>query len=184
MPEPGPKLAAVSGGNRAEFRRLFDEHHGFVRRSLLGLGISPSLADDACQEVFVVVYRRLDEFDGRTSLRSWLYGIARRVAQTIARGEYRAQRKKLALASMPEPSPNLDAELASRRAVELVERFLRTLDPDQREVFVLAQIEGLSAPEIADALEVKVNTVYSRLRLARRRFGRYLARASRGGDNP
>jgi RNA polymerase sigma-70 factor (ECF subfamily) len=187
MTDPGPQLAALSGSGStepSEFRRLFDAHHGFVRRSLVGLGVAPSLVDDACQEVFVVVHRRLDEFDPQRSLRSWLYGIARRVALTLARGEYRAQRKKLALARAPEPVGDLDAQLETRQAIELVERFLATLDPAQREVFVLAQIEGLSAPEVADALDVKLNTVYSRLRLARRRFDRFLARASLAKDSP
>ena len=76
-----------------------------------------------------------------------------------------------------QPDPPEPEELVARRdAAAVVERFLDTLDPEQRAVFVLAQLEGLDVPEIARTLGIKLNTAYSRLRLARRRFDRIVAR--------
>jgi RNA polymerase sigma-70 factor (ECF subfamily) len=107
--------------------------------------------------------------------RGWLFGIARRVAADVHRGQHRRDRKHDALPS-PAAAPPLDDALARSEAAELVRSFLERLDEGHRMVFVLADIEGMTAPEIADALELKVNTVYSRLRKARLDFERIVAR--------
>lgn len=157
------------------FRVLFDQHYGFVWRTLRHYGLSSADADDAVQDVFIVVHRRLPDFDGRTHLRSWLFGIARRVARGVQRADARRERR-LQLVSAPEPATSPDEVLARQEAEQLVESFLETLPADQRDVFYLADVEGLTGPEIADALGTKLNTIYSRLRTARRRFEKVLAR--------
>lgn len=165
--------AATAAG--ADFRRLYDQNHGFVWRTLLHFGLTPTQADDALQEVFVVVHKRLDDFDPDRDLRSWLFGIARRVAQHAHRGEARLRQRH---AAAPEPNPVVGPEQSAegREAIGLVERFLSELPEEQRQVFVLAEIEELSAVQVAEMLEVKLNTVYSRLRLARERFQRFVTR--------
>lgn len=154
---------------------MFEAEYEFVWRSLLHLGVPEAAVDDALQDVFVVVHRRLEEFDPTRSLRSWLWGIARRVARDHRRSAARVQRR-LSVVRRPEPAPSPEDLAARREASALVETFLGGLSDDQRDVFVLAELEELTAPEIASALGVKVNTVYSRLRAARLSFTRAVQR--------
>jgi len=158
-----------------EFAALYNRHHGFVWRILRRLGVDAAGLDDATQEVFVVVYRRQGDLYSDASVRSWLFGIARRVAADLHRGRRRVERKLRALPSPSAPEP-LDEALERAEAADLVQGFLDGLDEGHRMVFMLADIEGLTAPEIATALEVKLNTVYSRLRTSRRKFERRVAR--------
>lgn len=182
MTDPGrsgqsPRMSteSTSGPTLPAFKVLYSQHYAFIWRSLVHFGLDEARADDALQDVFIVVHRRLPDFDGRTHLRSWLFGIARRVARGYLRGELRRQ-KRLELVPEPEPATGPDEHLQRARAVALIDEFLASLESTQRDVFFLADIEGLTAPEIADALGVKLNTVYSRLRAARKRFERAVAR--------
>jgi len=166
------------------FASVYRAHAAFVRRSLRHLDVPASAADDVLHDVFMVVHRRLDDFDGRTTMRAWLYGIARRVAMHHRRGHARRTRRERA-GPVPVPSPSPEDVVAQREAAQWVETFLGQLDPDQRAAFVLCEIEGLAAPEVAAATGAKLNTVYSRLRLARRRFQRAVEqRESEGGAQP
>lgn len=116
----------------------------------------------------------MDTYDGRP-IRSWLWGISRRIAGSHNRTEGRAGRR-LSVAPAPTESPRPDEVAERNEAIAFVDRFLRQLDEDKRAVFQLAEIEGVSAPEIGEILGVKLNTVYSRLRAARERFSRELER--------
>ena len=107
-------------------------------------------------------------------MRAWLFGIARRVAMHHRRGRARRSRRERA-APIPVATPCPEDVAAQREAARWVERFLAELDSSQRTVFVLCEIEGLAAPEVAAATGTKLSTVYSRLRLARRRFERAVA---------
>jgi RNA polymerase sigma-70 factor (ECF subfamily) len=157
----------------------------YVWRCLRSLGVHDAALDDAVQDVFLVVQRRLDRFDGKAQLRSWLYAIALRVAR-----RYRARAAKDALKFGSQPSPgtsfelddavelepnqasaNLEHDLEHGERLKLARRALEALDQDKREVFVLAYVEQMSAPEIAEITGLPVNTVYSRLRAARLAFG-------------
>jgi RNA polymerase sigma-70 factor (ECF subfamily) len=170
-------VALVSEGAAAgDFRALYDAHFAFVWRTLLRFGVPHAAAEDAAQEVFVTLYRRLDDYDGQTPLRSWLWGICRRVAQGEYRSRSRADRRAESAPPPPSPSVPPDAALERKEAVDFVQRFIDGLPEELREVFVLMEIEALSAPEVAAALELKVNTVYSRLRLSRERFEQASAR--------
>lgn len=168
----------------SDFADIFERHHDFVWRSLRYLGVAGHAVDDATQDVFIVVHRRLGEFDVRLSMRSWLFGIARRIAD-----KYRVRMARTAgLRVLPDPgAPLPDEALARREAASVLEAFLSELPAEQREVFVLAELEGLSAPEIATAVDAKLNTVYSRMRLARRAYermlGRHRARRQREDDD-
>jgi RNA polymerase sigma-70 factor, ECF subfamily len=169
IPAPAPPQAPTLDA-------VFREHHGFVWRSLFHLGLPRGQVDDAVQDVFLVVYRRLADYDGRTSMRNWLYGIARRVASQYRRGAERSERR-LRVVRSPEDSQPRDAGEAARfEAADLVRIFLGELDEDKREVFLLAELEGMSATEVAETLDLNVNTVYARLRAARLRFEKAVAR--------
>jgi RNA polymerase sigma-70 factor (ECF subfamily) len=161
---------------------VYDRHVAMVWRTLRALGVDEAALDDAVQDVFIVVHRRLADFEGRSALSTWIYGIARRVAS-----QYRRRRRvdgdptRLAREVEPGPSPRDAAE--RRQAARLVMELLAELDPEKREVFVLMELEQLAAPVVAELVGVPVNTVYSRLRLARQRFEAALARR-RGEDGP
>jgi RNA polymerase sigma-70 factor (ECF subfamily) len=153
---------------------VFRAHHAFVFRCVRRLGLSAGAAEDVTQDVFLVVRRRLPAYEERGSIRSWLYRIAQRVVSTHKRGESRSQRR-LAQVEHAADESTVEDELARRQAAEAVGAFLDRLDENQRMVFVLADIEGMKAADIAEAVGVGVNTVYSRLRLARQKFNRFAA---------
>jgi len=148
------------------FAEIFREHARFLWRALAGLGVRPGDVDDALQEVFLVVHRKLRDFDGR-SLRSWLYAICLRVAS-----DYRKSarvRLEVAVPDVPDaplPAPQ-DARLEASRLFARLLHALDELDEEQRGAFVLYEIEELSLRETAEALGCPLQTAYSRLRVAR-----------------
>jgi RNA polymerase sigma-70 factor, ECF subfamily len=169
---------------RLELEHIYDEYFDFVWRSLQRLGVRPSLLDDALQDVFVVVHRRLADFEGRSTLKTWLFGICMRVASDYAR-----RHKQQALTAEPgadvvDISARDPLEQAARtEAVEFLYEQLAELDDDKRAVFILAELEDMSCAEIAIAVGANVNTVTSRLKAARLAFEagvrRYQARDRR-----
>ncbi len=161
------------------FRELYDEHFRFVWRSLHRLGVREDDVPDAVQEVFVVVHRRLAEFEGRSKMTTWLFGICMRVASdhrrsAVVRREIPTEAGALDAAGDRIDDVSAAAEAARRR--ELLYRILDELPDEQRAVFILFEIEGLSGDAIADLVGIPVGTVRSRLRLARDGFRRSLAR--------
>ena len=161
-----------------DFDRMYREQLPFVWRSLGALGVRDDQIEDLAHEVFIVLYRRLDDLDGRCQLRTWIYGIVRRVAANARRASARAERKFLAFhraSLMPTRAPqDLDRRVAQGEVVNMVDRFLDTLDELSRELFVLSEIEECSGREIAEMTGVNVNTVHARLRKLRARFERYV----------
>lgn len=162
----------------ASFQDLYVEHFGFVWRCLRGLGVAQGALDDAAQDVFVIVHRRLPEFRGESSARTWLYGILRNVAANQRRGARRS-REVLGLASEPacdRQSPHQHVE--DREAADFVQAFLATLDDKKREMFVLGLVERMTMPEVAAALGIPLDTAYTRLRSVKQAFARALAERS------
>ena len=140
-------------------------------------------AEDSVQETYVRAWRAFSRFEGRSSVKTWLFGIALRVA----RDHRRAARRKRSRGLVPEAEADTDdvADTAAPspldsvtriEAVERLEAILGELDEDRRAVFILAELEQMSAPEIADATGTNLNTVYTRLRAARRDFNEAVAR--------
>jgi RNA polymerase sigma-70 factor, ECF subfamily len=175
-----PQAARAGSTAHAEsltFDDVYRAHFAFVWRSAKRLGVNEAALDDVVQEVFVVVHRRLADFEGRSSLRTWLFGITLRVV----RDHRRAARRR-------DPGPPVDpytlratgsgpADTAEQaEAVRLLHALLDELDDDRREVFVMAELEQMAMPEIAEALGLNVNTAYARLRIARQEFEEALSR--------
>jgi RNA polymerase sigma-70 factor (ECF subfamily) len=178
-----PSVSAPGQSSRTDFERLFAENYAFVWRSLVHFGLSPANADDAAQEVFLVVHRRLSEYDPSRSFKGWVYGIARRAASAHQRDRRRAAARD-EQGTSPTGSTSPESELETRQTALWVQSCLDAMPEEQREVFLLAEVEEFTAPEIADALGVKLNTVYSRLRLARERFAReHQTYLQRGGPH-
>ncbi len=152
-----------------EFTEVFRTHASFVWRVLRRLGVREADLDDALQEVFLVVHRKLARYEERGSVRAWLFTIARQVASHSRRVEIRRQRRLSAPPSVTVPvDPHETA--VRRQAMLLVEAFLTQLDEPRALVFFLVEVEGMTVPEIAASTGENVNTLYARLRLARQTF--------------
>jgi len=151
---------------------------GFVWRCLKGLGLGPGALEDAAQEVFIIVHRRLPEFRGDSTVRTWLYSIVRNVASNHQRQLRRRAEVATPEAELPCPGSGPEGQLQTQQAAEFVQEHLRRLDEQKRELFILGLLEGLSGPELADALDLPLNNVYTSLR--RLRLGFELALTQRG----
>jgi RNA polymerase sigma-70 factor, ECF subfamily len=152
------------------FAQIFRAHAAFVWRVLRRQGLGDADAEDATQEVFLVVHRRLGEYEERGAIRAWLFTICRQVASHHRRTNDRTERKQQALMLTTDDRANPHDLVERSEAVALVRRFLDGLDEAHATVFYLAEIEGMTAPEVASATGVNLNTVYGRLRSARKRF--------------
>jgi RNA polymerase sigma-70 factor (ECF subfamily) len=168
--EPFAVPAPRSEARTRNFRALYDDHVDFVWRNLRRLGVQTSEVEDRTQEVFVVAHRRFDEFEDRGhGPRAWLFQIVLRVASDARRHRRRH----------PEDPDGGDAtarasvaatqteEVAQREALSRLDRALETIDVGRRVVLVLHEIEEMTAPQIAHVIGIPLNTVYSRLRVAR-----------------
>lgn len=185
-----PRAVGRGGAGPAlRFEEVYERHAAFVFRNLRRLGVPERSLDDAVQDVFVVVHRRLPEFEGRSAVTTWLFAIV----LGVSRNHRRSQRRRAPEAPGGEEPDDLvgaTAEQPDRRAeraqaVRVLCDLLDELDDDKREAFVLSQLEGMTAPEIGEALGVNVNTVYARIRAATKAFEqavtRFRARESEAG---
>ncbi len=166
---------AVASTTVPPFDAVYEDHFDFVWRCLRRMGVPEPGVDDAVQDVFVVVHRRLAAFDG-VSLRGWLFGVALNVAREHRRRAQRRGHHEELREALEDPSADPHEALARSEALRLLDRLLDALTEDRRAVFILVEYEGMSAPEVAAALGVNVNTVSSRLRAARRDFEGALSR--------
>jgi RNA polymerase sigma-70 factor (ECF subfamily) len=157
--------------------QIFREYAPFVWRGLRRLGVPECDVEDVCQEVFVVVHRKLGDFEGRSSLRTWIYGICARTASDYRRsGRVRREVVTDVPPDAPQEGGQHDA-VALRQARATLDRILDELDDDKRSVFVLYEIEELTMPEVAEALGCPLQTAYSRLHAARKVVEAGVARA-------
>lgn len=183
-PASEPSRGAEPGHAPAmSFDDLYENHVDFVWRAACRLGVAESDADDVVQEVFFTAHRRLREFEGRASVKTWLFGILHNVVQHYWRDHARKRQHLVAATALQDPDRFPDAHATGpvesaehAEAMRVLDRLLRALDHGKRAVFVLAEIEQMTAPEIADALGINANTVYSRLRVARQEFEEALTR--------
>jgi RNA polymerase sigma-70 factor (ECF subfamily) len=163
--------SATAGGTlsaRLRLERMFRAHHELIWRTLRRLGLSPDLAADTVQQAYLIAAERLEDI--RTgSERAFLFSTAIGLARTNFR---RSQRCQLQSDMDMHVDPGLKSEQLNNRcsAMQLIDRIFAKTDPDLVAVFVLFELEGLSAPEIAQLIDIPVGTVASRLRRARSTF--------------
>jgi RNA polymerase sigma-70 factor, ECF subfamily len=179
-----PPAPAALGSSARTFEEVYDQHVDFVWRSIRRLGVDEGAVDDALQQVFLVVHRRLHEFAGQSSMRTWLFGILLRVVREHRRS---VRRKSPHLrgggvseedfARVPDASTgaNPEAALSKAEASRLINELLESLDDEKRTVFVMVELEQMTAVEVGEALGVDPKVVYSRLRAARTDFERAAA---------
>jgi RNA polymerase sigma-70 factor (ECF subfamily) len=152
------------------------EHAPFIWRTLRHLGTPDAQLEDLSQEVFVVIFRKLGAFEGRSALSTWIYGICRNVAINAARGRARLREQFSAVPleiAMPEGQTRA---LARQQARAQLDKVLQGLPEQTRMVFVLFEIEHLSMCDVAEALGCNESTAYSRLYVARSRVRAALVR--------
>ena len=151
---------------------LYQAHHPFVWRNARRLGCSDAWVDDAVHEVFLVVANRLQDFEGRSSPRTWLFAITYRVVLRMQRDRTRYAKRLLSFAEQTAGGSAAPVVEASR---DLRELLLQLAEP-KRLVFILVELEGFTAAEIAHTLGISAGTVATRLRAARLELERILER--------
>lgn len=180
----GGIAGATGERDDARLRAIFDEHYAFVWRYLRRMGLLPADADDAAQQVFVVLSRKLDRVElGKE--RAFLCGTATRICSEVRRA--RSRRREVQGAEVAEPidgrlGPEGIADRARARA--LLDLVLDQMDDSLRTVFVLFEIEEMSTADIAALIEVPTGTAASRLRRAREQFRAIIKRMRAGGQLP
>jgi RNA polymerase sigma-70 factor (ECF subfamily) len=169
-----------------EFRAVYETYFPFVWRYAANRGVPPMALDDVVQEVFVVVHHRLQSFEGRSSLRTWLAGVCRNVLR-----DYQRKRGNQKAGVSLDDDVELRSEgigpaeqLERKAAVELLDELLERMTDLQREAFIFCDVEQLSAVEVAALLSINENTLRTRLRAARQVFNagvtRYRAKRAWG----
>jgi RNA polymerase sigma-70 factor (ECF subfamily) len=167
-----PFEPVVADAPRPDLASLYDETVDVAWRMLSRLGVPKPDLEDAVQDVFVIAQRRISTLRADAKATTWVGGIAVRVAH-----DYRRHGLRHPVDPLEPHAPLLEDrrarpdEAASRaQQAQLFEQLLQKLEPNQRDVFVLSELEQWSGAEIAELVGVPQNTVYSRLRLARARI--------------
>jgi RNA polymerase sigma-70 factor (ECF subfamily) len=169
-------------GTVLDFDAVYEDQVEFVWRTVRRMGVRPADADDVVQDVFVIVHRRLAEFEGRAQLKTWVFKILLHVVRHYWRthqrkpGDHAGDDAAEIQTLLADHESGPSASLERVEALRILDRLLATLDEDKRAVFVLAEIEQMTAAEIAEIVDANANTVASRLRAARQDFEKALAR--------
>lgn len=150
-----------------DFASIYRAHLDYVWSSLRRLGVPASDLEDAAHEVFLVVHRKLGEYDRARPLRPWLFGIAYRVASEQRRKNARRHAQELEDQLVASESSSPEKQTVKRQAIELAQKALDAVDEEARAVFVLAELDGVAVTDVAETLSIPVNTAYTRLRRAR-----------------
>jgi RNA polymerase sigma-70 factor (ECF subfamily) len=178
-PASGIQLVSPTA-QKVVFAELYRTHFAYVYKSARRLGVQPADVDDVVQETFLSVHRLLDGYEPKGTERAWLFAVLFRVVQRHRRSHSR--RNALnddaaqvdALPASAARSPEKSAENGER--VRVLEEILDKLDPDQRAVLVLVEIEEKPIAEVAEILDINANTAASRLRIAREHVEAGMAR--------
>jgi RNA polymerase sigma-70 factor (ECF subfamily) len=160
-----------------DFQRVYALHFQRVSHWVRAFGGLDADIDDLTQEVFLVVQRKLDSFQG-ANMAAWLYGIARKtVSDHRRRAWFRRWLRGPDLDTMHTTAAHADpiASFERREAQRIVAAILNKMSAVRRSTFILFEIEGYSGEEIAELEDVPVNTAYTRLHHARKDFFRLMA---------
>lgn len=173
-----PVQTTAQAGTVADFQAIYAAELGYVWNTLRRCGVPDRHLEDLAHDVFVVVYRRLDDYDRSRPLRPWLFGIAFRVASDFRRKASHGREVPSDLPPPADPSDDPEDQASAQDRQRLLLRALDALDDDKRAVLVMHELDGHAMPEIAEALSVPLNTAYSRLRLARKELAAAVRRLS------
>ena len=170
--------------------QIYDAHFDFVWRNARRLGVPDASADDVAQDVFMIVQRRIADFDGRASMQAWIFGILVRVVRDHRRSFRRKGARNVSLeheasreaGAAPGPTPVEQAERAER--MRLLEQLLGELDEEKRTLLMLSELEEWTLREIAEFYGSNTSTIYSRLRAAKRAFEQAYQRVQASQGEP
>jgi RNA polymerase sigma-70 factor (ECF subfamily) len=153
-----------------DFQQLYQDHLDYVWSSLRRLGVHPAHLEDTAHDVFITAWRKLSDYDPKRPLKPWLFGITFRVASDFR--ERASVRREIPGEELEgeDERPSADALIHEQQRRALVRRALEAIPIERRAVFIMHELDGAPIPEVAAALDVPLNTAYSRLRLARRDF--------------
>lgn len=175
--ESGTAHEGEDGPSQAELAAVFETHGAYVRNVLRRFGVADSDVADVSQDVFVVVCRKLGGFEGRSSIKTWLYRISARTASDYHRRAHR-RRERPATPSIEPTAPETQMEsFVARNTARTLREALDQLGDDKRAVFVLYELEEMAMSEVALVLRCPLQTAFSRLYAARKQVNRALARA-------
>ena len=172
----------ASAPDRPTFAQIYDDYFAFVWRSALRLGTPRANIDDIVQEIFIIANDRLPGFEGRSTVKTWLFGIVLNVVRThrrsLAAKQPHALRPEILADAdvLPDPAEGPHERVTKAEAARILDRVLEDVDDEKREVFVLSELEEMSGPAVAEALELNLKTAYARIHAARRAFERALQR--------
>lgn len=159
-------------------RELFETYAAFVWRTLRYQSVAERDLDDVSQEVFVIVFRKLPEFEPHGSMRAWIYGICVRVARDYRNRAHK--RHEVLYDDVTEQAGGAaNADIERRAAQKQLDRMLQRLDEDKRAVLVLHELEGLPMNEVAELVQCPLKTAYSRLAAARKQMLAMLTKSER-----
>ncbi len=185
---PNRHLRSASNSQRPnheaplDFATLYDAWFEHVSRWLLALGAPSAENEDLAQEVFLVVRRRLPHFDGR-NVAGWLYRIASRQVWQYRRRRWvqrvLSPKQMVNIEEVPDGQAGAAATLETKEKRRLLEQIVSKMSEKRRVVFMLFEVEGYSGEEIADTLDVPINTVWTRLHHARKDFFALLSQQER-----
>jgi RNA polymerase sigma-70 factor (ECF subfamily) len=172
--------ASAAPAEPLSVRQLYAEQGAFVWRSLRRLGVPEADLPDICQDVFLVVHRKLETFDQRSAVKTWLFGICMRVAADFRRRAH--VRREVPVEQVPDSavSPSQGEAVQRQQARAVLDRILDSLDEDKRAVFILYELEQWAMADIATAVGCPVQTAYSRLAAARKHVETAIAHESGG----
>jgi RNA polymerase sigma-70 factor (ECF subfamily) len=170
----------ASPGLALDFDAVYEAHVDFAWRAARRMGLGAADAEDVVQEAFVVVHRRLAEFEGRADIKTWVF----KILLHLVRHHFRTHLRRPGDRAADDPSSVQElvtdhdpaAALERSEAVDVLDRLLGQLDDDKREVLVLTEIEQMTLAQIAEVTGANPNTVASRLRAARQEFEKLLSR--------
>lgn len=176
---PGVDAPARSAHRAAlDFQAVYEELFPFVWRVAKRRGIPESALDDVCQDVFVAVHTHLPEFEGRSSIKTWVYGILNNVVlmrhRTMKRRD--PDRAEIDPELLIDASSSPDEAASGAQAARIAHALLAQLGDDKRAMFILVELEGMTVPEAAEAEKINLNTAYARLRAARADWSAAVAR--------
>jgi RNA polymerase sigma-70 factor (ECF subfamily) len=169
-PDEGSEVTGLGTASGADFPSIYQAEAGFVWNRLRRLGVPERDLEDKVQDVFIVAHRRLESYDRSRPIRAWLAGISVRVALDHRRLAHQRREVSADVSETPAEARSPESTAIEAEARRTVLDALDELPPEQRAVFVLKELEGFSMPEIAEIVDAPLNTLYSRLRLARERF--------------
>lgn len=164
-------MESTTDTSALQFSELYPRHRAFIACSVRKLGVPTEAVDDAVPDTFLVAYRRLPELRLPASVRTWLFAIALRVVRDHRRSHRRRMRLRERAHEVAAAGPASSAESTERR--HALRRALAALTHEHRTVLVLADVAGMTVPEISGLLDANLSTVYTRLRTARTRLAQH-----------